>query len=164
MTMSDEQEQENISQMSSERAGELLAQMGKEYRAAEAARAAGLTPAEPPRPTDANGNPIPVPAADLFVSPEQLAICHLAETKDYLEANGAPMRDTEVGADMWDHFEGRKTVTPELQALVERKLSSLLNDADWRRRLEMKEQRATREFRIATMLIAAGKIQRPQGE
>jgi hypothetical protein len=50
--MADTPEPENISTMSPERAGELLAQMTKEYNAAEAARKAGLTPSEPPRPTE----------------------------------------------------------------------------------------------------------------
>jgi hypothetical protein len=164
MTMTDDTEQENISSMSAERAGEMLARMTKEWHAAEAARAAGLTPSEPPRPTDADGNPIPQPASDLFVSPEERDASRWAEARDHLEANGFPMRDTPVGDDLWNMIEGRSPVSPELQAQAEKKLASFLNDADWRARLERKEERAVREFHLATGIIAAGKIQREQGK
>src|SRR5262245_22409076 len=153
--MTDTPQAENISQMSSERAGELLAQMTKEWHAAEAARKAGLTPYEPPRPTDADGNPIPLPTADIFTTPEQRDARRLDETKDYLEANGFPMRDTPVGDDLWNMIEGRSPVSPELQAQAEKKLASFLNDADWRQRLERKEETAMRQFHLASTIIAA---------
>ena len=156
--------QEDISGMTSDRAGELLAQMTKEFHAAQAALKAGLTPSEPPRPMDANGNLIPQPAADLFVTPEQRAAQQLAETKDHLERNGAPMRGTPVGDDLWNLIEGRSPVSPELQVEAERKLASLMKDADWGRRLLDGEARATREYHLATGIIAAGKIQRSEGK
>src|SRR5262245_27325008 len=162
--MTDTPQAENISSMSSERAGELLAQLTKEYHAAEAARKAGLTPYEPPRPTDADGKPIPLPTADIFTTPEEREARRMDETKNYLEANGFPMRDTPEGDDLWNMFEGRSPVSPELQAQAEKKLASFRNDADWRQRLEQKEERAVREFHLATGIIAAGKIQRSQGK
>src|SRR5262249_33606551 len=146
--------------MTPERATEILNQMGKEYRAAEAARKAGI---EPPRPTDVNGAPIPEPTG-LFLSPEERDAQRLNETKDYLERNGFPMRDTEVGQDMWNMIEGRSPVSSELQAEVERKLASLMHDQDWRRRFLEREARATREYHLATGIIAAGKIQRAAGK
>jgi hypothetical protein len=125
MNMTDDTKQpEDIATMTPERAGELLTQMTKEFNAAEAARRAGLQPAEPPRPTDADGKPIPTPEGQIFLAPEERERRQMAETLDYLEANGAPMRDSAVGKDIWAYFDGRQPVTPEIQADVEKRATS----------------------------------------
>jgi hypothetical protein len=163
MNMTDDTKQpEDIATMTPERAGELLTQMTKEFNAAEAARRAGLQPAEPPRPTDADGKPIPTPEGQIFLAPEERERRQMAETLDYLEANGAPMRDSAVGKDIWAYFDGRQPVTPEIQADVEKRLAAFMRDEEWVKRFNAKEERATRQFHTATTIIAAGKIQRPQ--
>jgi hypothetical protein len=137
--------------------------MSKEYHAAETASKAGLQVNEPNRPTDANGDPIPSPAGQIFLTPEEREARRLAEAKDFFEANGLPERGTEIGDKIWDYFEGRKPVTPEFQAQVERRLASFLRDEDWVKRFNMREENAVRQFQTATAIIAAGKIQRQQG-
>ena len=148
-------EPEDISTMTKDRAGEVLAAMEKRYNAAAAKN-------EPVRPTDADGNPIALPEGNIFLSPEERETRNVAETKDYLEANGFPPRGTPVGDDLWDKIEGRSPVSAELQAQVEKKLASLNNDEEWRKKVLKGDARALRELHTAAGLIAAGKIQRQQ--
>ena len=151
---------EDFSTMTSERAGELLVQMKKDFDASERAASAGLP--EPNRPTDAEGNPIALPIGNIFLTPEQAEKRNTAETKDYLETVGFPARGTAAGDDLWNMIEGRSPVSAELQAEAERKLATFQRDADWRRRLFEGDARATREYHLATGIIAAGKIQHQQ--
>lgn len=146
---------EDISTMTRERAGEVLAQMTKQYSTAAAKD-------EPVRPTDAEGNAISLPEGNIFLSPEEREKRNVAETKDYLEANGFPPRGTPVGDDLWDKIEERSPVSAELQAQVEKKLASLNKDEEWRKKVLKGDARAVHEFHTATGLIAAGKIQRQQ--
>lgn len=146
---------EDISTMSKERAGEVLATMTKNYNAAAAKN-------EPVRWTDPEGNAIPLPEGNIFLTPEETERRNTAETKDYLETAGFPPRGSAAGDDLWNMIEGRTPVSAVLQSEAERKLASFQRDGDWRRRLLDGEARAVREFHLATGIIAAGRIQRQQ--
>src|SRR5215831_9985980 len=119
--MSENQEPQDGWTIGPDRAGELLADMNKVYIAAETARANGLP--EPTRPTDADGKPIAGPEK-LFLSKEERDERHLADAKNYLEANGFPQEGTAEGDDLWGKIQGKSEVSPQLQAQVERKLTS----------------------------------------
>ena len=151
---------EDLSTVTPERAGELLAQLKKDFDASERAASAGLP--EPNRPTHADGNPIASPVGQIFLTPDEAEKRNLTETQSYLEANGFPARGTPAGDDLWNMVEGRSPVSPELQAEAERKLATFQRDADWRRRLFDGDARATREYHLATGIVRTGKIQRQQ--
>jgi hypothetical protein len=156
-TQPDEPE-EDLWNVTPERAGELLAQKAQQYSAAEAA---GSAVKEPTRPTDADGKPIAPPVA--LLTTQERDAQRLADAKDYLEEHGFPPRDSELGADLWDRLEGRAPVDAEMQKQVERKLASFRNDAEWRRKFFAGDARAVAQWNTCCSYIAGGKNQRFQG-
>ena len=161
-------EPQDVFTMTPEQATARLAELTAAYRAAPPsatpdpdAAAAVSSVKEPTRPTDADGKPIAPPVA--LLTPEQRDAQRMAETQAWLEERGSPMRGTPLGDDLWDRIEGRAPVTAETQRAVERKLASLHNDAEWRRKFFAGDARAVEQWHIATGLIAAGKNQRFQG-
>lgn len=76
---------------------------------------------------------------------------------DYLATageNGFPELTSAAGKDMVEMLNG-KPVSQEIHNAVKAKLDSMLKDEDWVRRFENREQRAMREFQIATVVLSA---------
>jgi hypothetical protein len=76
---------------------------------------------------------------------------------DYLAAageNGFPELTSVVGKDMVEMLNG-KPVSQEIHDAVKVKLDSMLKDKDWVTRFENREQRAMREFQMATVVLTA---------
>ena len=119
----------------------------------------GPTKIETPQPLGADGTPIALPDPGI-ISPEERDRRQTTETFEHLEARGFPLRGTPVGEDLHAMLNGLTPVSAELQAQAERKLASLEKSADWRKRFFDGEERAVREFHLATAIIAAGKAQR----
>jgi hypothetical protein len=68
---------------------------------------------------------------------------------------GFPDLSTPVGAELAQILKGEKQITPDLHRAVKSKLDSMIADSDWRARFDAKDQRALREFQLATTLLTA---------
>jgi hypothetical protein len=76
---------------------------------------------------------------------------------DYLATageNGFPELTSAAGKDMVEMLNG-KPVSQQIHDAVKAKLDSMLKDKDWVTRFENREQRAMREFQIATVILTA---------
>lgn len=68
---------------------------------------------------------------------------------------GFPELSTPEGAELAQILKGDKQITPELHRAVKAKLDSMIADEGWRARFEAKDQKALREFQLATTLLTA---------
>ena len=68
---------------------------------------------------------------------------------------GFPELSTPAGAELAEILQGKKQITPELHRAVKAKLDSMIADSGWRASFEAKDQRALREFQLATTLLTA---------
>jgi hypothetical protein len=76
---------------------------------------------------------------------------------DYLATageNGFPELTSAAGKDMVEMLKG-KPVGQEIHDAVKTKFDAMLKDKDWVTRFENREQRAMREFQIATVILTA---------
>jgi hypothetical protein len=76
---------------------------------------------------------------------------------DYLATageNGFPELTSAAGKDMVEMLNG-KPVSQEIHNAVKAKFDAMLKDKDWVTRFENREQRAMREFQIATVVLTA---------
>jgi hypothetical protein len=76
---------------------------------------------------------------------------------DYLASageNGFPDLGSVAGKDMVEMLNG-KPVSQEIHNAVKAKLDAMMKDKDWVTRFENREQRALREFQIATVVLTA---------
>jgi hypothetical protein len=68
---------------------------------------------------------------------------------------GFPDLSTPAGAELAEILQGKKQISPELRTAVKAKLDSMIADREWGKRFEAKDQRAMREFQLATTLLTA---------
>jgi hypothetical protein len=81
---------------------------------------------------------------------------------DYLATageNGFPELTSAAGKDMVEMLNG-KPVSQEIHTAVKAKLDSMLKDKDWVTRFENREQRAMREFSIATVILSSNVMEK----
>jgi hypothetical protein len=84
---------------------------------------------------------------------------------DYLATageNGFPELTSAAGKDMVEMLNG-KPVSQEIHDAVKTKLDAMLKDKDWVTRFENREQRAMREFQIATVILTADVVAKREG-
>lgn len=76
--------------------------------------------------------------------------------------NGFPELTSAAGKDMVEMLNG-KPVSQEIHDAVKTKLDAMLKDKDWVTRFENREQRAMREFQIATVILTADVVAKKEG-
>lgn len=103
------------------------------------------------------GKPAPVASTVEAMSLETTRSNDAKMLNDYLASagkNGFPDLTSPAGKDMVEMLNG-KPVSQEIHTAVKAKLDAMFKDKEWVTRFDNREQRAMREFQIATVVLTA---------